>query len=296
MKSGELRENDFAFVYLDVDDPRIAWLAYRGVINSADQKGANPGEISWHLVNTIQRGLISTLRREGLLEGFRLKQFGGALSRLRCIYAHPTLEAAMKATEGVGKFRKENLVAIEPRDPNFIREEYDSYWVTNFDALSSDQAAKNYWAHEHSNEPALELLLSGSFSILGTTVRKRAYETIKKVAPNSLAMLELARLAEMFSSDLGAIAPFIVMEENGPVLSSVIMYNEDEGNKVWSQALGRAKDDKTFQMNWDDIKPLTASDPKYDAYFSTPDFKGLNKSFRIEKANELKEFIDAVLE
>jgi hypothetical protein len=71
----EICETDFAFVYLDVDDPHVAWLAYRGLLNSCDISSTNPGNISWFLVDVIKGGLVSTLRREGVLEGFLLREF-----------------------------------------------------------------------------------------------------------------------------------------------------------------------------------------------------------------------------
>lgn len=62
--SDEIRKDDFAFVYLDMD-PHVAWLAYRGLLNSCDIATANPGNISWFFVDVIKRGLVSTLRRKG---------------------------------------------------------------------------------------------------------------------------------------------------------------------------------------------------------------------------------------
>jgi hypothetical protein len=205
------------------------------------------------------------------------------------------MDAAMKGAEGVGKFRKENLVAIEPRLPNFVREQYDSQWATNFDSMKADDAAMEYWTHGQSKAPVPELLLSGTFSILGTKVRMRAYERIMETDPNSLAMLELARLAVEFESDLGAVTPFVVNENNVPILASIMRYDEREGTQIWERALRLAKEDKTFPINWKDAKPLTTRDPKYDAAFSVPNFKGLMKPLRIEKAEQIQEFIDGIL-
>jgi Protein of unknown function (DUF2441) len=100
----EFYESDFAFVYLDVDDPHVAWLAYRGLLNSCDIATANPGNISLFFVDVIKRGLVSTLRREGLLEGSRLREFPNLPSRFKCIYAYPTLDAAASGNFGRGSF------------------------------------------------------------------------------------------------------------------------------------------------------------------------------------------------
>src|SRR5258707_1549275 len=73
--NSELKEDDFAFVYLDVDQLPIAWLAYRGVINSCDVQTANPSNLSFFLMDVVQRGLDATLRREGVLEPMRVKDY-----------------------------------------------------------------------------------------------------------------------------------------------------------------------------------------------------------------------------
>ena len=50
--NSEIRDDDFAFVYLDVDHLPVAWLAYRGMINSPDVSSANPGNLSLFLMDT----------------------------------------------------------------------------------------------------------------------------------------------------------------------------------------------------------------------------------------------------
>ena len=227
--SDEIREDAFAFVYLDVEDPRIAWLAYRGLITSSDNTEANPGNISWHAFNTLCRGVTASLRREGKLEACRLHSFPSKLSRLTAVYAYPNIEAAERGSEGRGKFRRENLVAIHPAG-DFRREEYDSEWASNFDSLDAESAASSYWSGEKSKKPLPELLLQGRFWIYGTRVRKRAYEVIKKRGLNSLAILELSRLAPEFGCDLGTIAPWVRKGGDGvPILTSVMKYEDAEG-------------------------------------------------------------------
>src|SRR5438876_6243144 len=107
----EIRSDNFAFVYLDVDYPPVAWLTYRGIINSSDIESANPGNLSLFLMDVVQRGMQSTLRREGLIEGFRLRDCPSFISRLKCVYAWPSLEMAARGSYGRGKFQEKNLVA-----------------------------------------------------------------------------------------------------------------------------------------------------------------------------------------
>jgi hypothetical protein len=236
------------------------------------------------------------LRREGVLEGFRLREFPNLPSRLRCVYAYPTLDAAARGNFGRGKFRTENLIAITRAMDNFRTSTHDSNWISNFDSLAMDTARK-YWAGETTREPHFESLLNGRFWILGTRVRKRAYQTIKNVWPNSLALVELSRLAIEFGSDLGAAAPWLVREGDQVFVRHIIRYNEQEGLEILKQALERTKRDRTFQVNWADLEPLRRSvdDRDADAKFCLPDSRPYDHVFRHDKLAELAEYIKPIL-
>lgn len=201
-----------------------------------------------------------------------------------------------RSNEGRGKFSAENLVAIVPADTDFKSEEHDSTWITNFDSLPKD-SAKRYWEGELTKEPLRELLLDGRFLILGTTVRKRAYETIMTVCPNALALLELSRLAAYFGSDLGAVAPWLKKDADRIFVTHIISYSEKEGLEIFRRAIEENKRDPSFAVNWDDLKPLCVKqeDPQLDALFSAPDFRCYDHDLRVDKINELNEFIAAAL-
>jgi hypothetical protein len=290
-QEGEILSDDFAFVYLDVDNPTIAWLVYRGLLNSPDVTTANPGQISWFLVDLLKRGLESTLRREGALEGCRIKQFPQAISRLKCVYAYPTIEAAERGDYRRGKFRKENLVAIAPASGIRVQK-YDSQLITDFDSLPVD-TARQYWSGERTRDPHLEYLLSGRFSILGTAVRNRAYQTIKSAWPNALALLELSRLAVEFGSDLGTTAPWIKQEGERTFVRHIIRYDEDEGLEILRRTLEQTKVDPQFPVNWADLEPLRrpAEDCAADERFKVPDTRPYDHELRADKLDELKKFI-----
>ncbi len=292
---GEVRSDDFAFVYLDVDDPVIAWLVYRGVLVSPDGRFANAGHISWFLVQTLRRGIFSTLRREGALEGYRLKEFSGATSRLRCVYAYPTLDAAERGNEGRGKFRRENLVSISPESDEYSQQTYDGQWITDFASLPLE-TARRYWSGEQTRNPHPESLLTGRFSILGTSVRKRAYETVKKHWPNALALLELARLGAEFNSDFGSISAWLVRVDDKMLVAPRIHYDDKEGPEILRRAMKKAAADPQFHVNWNDLEPFRAPPEcrAADERFKMPDcrpFPELNR----EKINELGEFMQRVL-
>jgi len=294
--SSEIYPDDFAFVYLDLDNPDIAWLTYRGIINSPDIPSANPGNISWFLLDVVKRGLVSTLRREGSLEGYRLKEFPTLISRLKCIYAYPTLEMANRGNDGRGKFRKENLVAIAPATPNYKMESYDGNWITNFDSLPVGTARK-YWRGETTKSPHMECLLSGRFMIYGTTVRRRAYETIRMKWPNSLAFLELSRLAAYFGSDLGSISPWLRRDGERVFVEGVIKYDEKEGLEVFRAALEERRRNPAFQINLQDLKPLftPGPNPELDEKFCVPGDNLPKPALRQDKLAELNQFMELVL-
>lgn len=297
MVSDEVRAQDFGFIYLDVDDPAIAWLAYRGLISSSDFTRANPGNISWFSTKLIKRGLSSTLEREGKLEGVRQKFFSEKLSRLNSLYAFDSVETAREALKHLGKFKSENLVSIEPADQNFRREVYDMQWIGNFDLIGFD-AAEGYWSgKKYPNHPLPEALLSGRFWILGTSVRKRAYGTIRRSDPKALAMLELARLAAHFGSNLGAISPWLRKEGETIIVSQIINYDEREGLEVFRSALEEYRKNPEFPINWTDLKPLTGpkEDKNLDDLFRVPDGRPFEHEFRIDKATELAQVVQKIL-
>ena len=230
-RDDELQDDDYAFLYLNVDSLPVAWLAYSGVIASVDVIGGNDTPLSWFLLETIQRGLSSTLRREGRLEGARLARYPHCLSRLQSVFAFPSLSAAQAADEGRGQFHRENLVAIAPIG-NVRRETHDMNIATDFDAMGFD-AADAYWRGPPNANALPELLLQGRFAILGTALRQRAYEKVKGADPNALCMLELSRLAAEFGSDLGSITPRLRQDEDGITASYAFRFDEAEGMAVW---------------------------------------------------------------
>jgi hypothetical protein len=157
---------------------------------------------------------------------------------------------------------------------------------------------KRYWSGERTRTPLIECLLTGRFYILGTEVRKRAYETIKRVNPNGLAMLELSRLAVEFDSDLGSVSPWIKKDLGNLIASYVFRYTEMEGLEVFRQAITKWKNDSGYPINFEDVKPLTSleKDDELDKKFSVLDLRPFEKTFRVDKASKLDEFARLALD
>lgn len=85
---------------------------------------------------------------------------------------------------------------------------YDAEWITQ-DFPVSDFWMHAYFSGQATAAPVWELVVEGQALILGTDLRERAYATVKKTWPQSLAVLELARLAVEVGSDLGAITAML---------------------------------------------------------------------------------------
>jgi hypothetical protein len=249
-------------------------------------------------MDVVQRGLESTLRREGILEGLRRTDYPSQLSLLKCVYAWPSLEMAARGCYGRGKFQEKNLVAIAPIDKAYNRQEHDSNFITDFDSLPALATAKRYWSGERTNTPLIECLLTGRFYILGTEVRKRAYDIIKNANPNALAMLELSRLAVEFDLDLGSVSPWIKRDEDNLIATYVLRYTETEGLEVFRRAITKLKSDSSYPINLRDLKPLTSleENEELDKQFSMPDLRPFEKTFRIDKASKLDEFARLALD
>jgi hypothetical protein len=111
-------------------------------------------------------------------------------------------------------------------------------------------------------------------------------------------MLELSRLAVEFESDLGSISPWIKREGDTLFASYIMRYAEIEGLQVFGNAVKKWQADNRFQINFEDLKPLTASEksPQLDAQFAVPDLRPFEKTFRIDKLSKLEDFARRVID
>jgi hypothetical protein len=132
-----------------------------------------------------------------------------------------------------------------------------------------EAVARRYWQREPSDEPVYEQLLTGEFNICGTAVRNRAYEIVRGDFPDSLALLELARLAPLVGSKLGHVAPWAKIEGDELVFTYIIRYDENEGPEVLRRAIERAQQDPSFQINHRDLERLRNE----NLAFCVPDFR-----------------------
>ena len=205
-----------AFAFLNVERPWIAWLVYRGEMVSP--KASNTQALSvWHashLINARAGQRAAYYNAEKTLENVRRSSFPSKVGRLSGLYLFEDEASARDAgRRWDGKnFREEHLAEVEVvGEPTVSR--YDSEWITSKMRSTDPSWMVSYLSGSPMGErPLWELLVEGRGLVLGTSVRERAYDTVKRKWPQSLALLELSRVAVELNSDLGLILPFLTVE------------------------------------------------------------------------------------
>jgi hypothetical protein len=218
-----------AYVYLDIDDPVVAWMVYRAELVSAPH--AHQRALSVFTTRRLSFGRAA-YERERAIEELRRRSFPDAVSRLAGFYAFPDQESARAAMSwGLPAFRGELLAEIVI-DPISSVSQYDAEWITRC-RLTPDQVwAASYFGGEPSLAPIWELLIDGRAVVYGTEIRKRAYNTVKATWPASLPLLELARVAVELRSDLGLITAAFV-DEGDQLAVRYVMNFADATNPVF---------------------------------------------------------------
>jgi hypothetical protein len=213
-----------AYAYLNVDDPLVAWLVYRGEMVSASELH----ESALSFWSTRRLTSLQYYLQELALDHVRQSSYPGSISRLKGFYLFPdeaSAVAAAKRWDG-GTFRSEFLteVAIEPGSRV---SQYDAEWITHNFLGSQVGWMHSYFSGRATSAPVWELIVEGRAVVSGTALRQRAYATVKKAWPESLAVLELARLAVEVKSDLGAVTPMLFERGGQLVVDYVIRFDND---------------------------------------------------------------------
>jgi hypothetical protein len=201
------------YAYLNVDDPWIAWLAYRGQMVSA-RTAADRVLSVWHAKYLFDAcGAASRLayfERELEIERVRAARFPHAVPRLSGLYFFGDVDTAQRAgRRWDGSFREEHLAEIAITQVAAVSK-FDSEWITAEPASPGDGWIIDYLGSRPRGPwPLWEMLVEGRGVIVGTAVRQRAYETVKRAWPRSLGLLELSRVAVEIGSDLGLITPIL---------------------------------------------------------------------------------------
>lgn len=208
------------YVYLRIDDPLCAWNTYRGVLVSADVIGNERGWLStWVAAMIRNRGPGSTaVARECRLEQHRRSRYPNKVSRSYGIYTFRNKATAERARVEVRLpyMTAESLAEISLAQAKRISI-HDANWITYRTDDPDESWMDAYWKGEPcpDADPLWEQLVSGRVIVLGTQLREQAYEIIRRRFPESLCLLEIARIAAWIESDLGTIAAYLIQRGNG---------------------------------------------------------------------------------
>jgi hypothetical protein len=255
------------YAYLNIKDPVCAWATYRGILVSAGV-AADSGEAG--LVSLMSAGLMhsgrqSRLSNELILERVRRATHPNRVSRLSGMYCFLDIESAQRASALWGSLRnhfRPDYLAELNLQTSFSRDQLDSNWISfsardeNGFFLADDLGWIDlYWSGEPFPDklPIWETLLEGRMVVLGTDLRERAYDVIKEKFPNSLAFLEIARLAAWAGSDLGNTAAWLV-EEGDHVALQYHLDMRDASNPDFLKRLDQLKAEN-HPINWNDLRP-----------------------------------------
>ncbi len=226
MSDDEL-EGGHAYVFLDVDHPVVAWAVARGVLLSA-RHVANLVDDTALPISLMMAGLLQAnphrFFNERLIDEGREKYGPGDASlRLWGMFCFPDQQSAERVLRHRGwggHFRRENLVAVHVEGIGLDRS-FDSNWIT-YAPLTPDglidrdrmEWLEPYWRGEPypKAEPIWEAVVDGRVIVLGTSVRKRAYDNAAAAFPEARVHLELSRIAAWNGYDLGSITPFLFDE------------------------------------------------------------------------------------
>lgn len=248
-----------AFVYLNVENPFVAWAAYRGILVTPPTE--HQGLVSiWYadLLRQIGSGHWVT---EMDLEGLRRDKFPDRNSRLAGFFCFPDINSAKVApllwnSGAKSYFKLENLAEInlsEARGHDIL----DSNWITYSRGANLDPGEwmESYWLGRPypREEPVWETIVEGRATVLGTELRTQAYDVVKARWPGSLAILELSRLAALAGSDLGSIHAFL--SDSGNHYSLDYYMNLEELDKPEFDSSILELIDSGHPVNWEDIRP-----------------------------------------
>lgn len=234
------------FMYLDVENPLVAWNAYRGILVSQKLVQQSTGDTYTQAFSMTAAKIFmdrdwSRLAFEYELEEVRAREFSTCVSRLHCIFVFSDAESALAAARDEswgGHINEEYLTDVGvSAAPSCTR--VDANWVSWM--LQAHQRGDVEWRYgirpywmghvcPHFPQPIWEVLLDGSVTIWGTALRQRAYEVTKQRSPASVCLLEQSRLAASLGSDLGHVSAFVTTEKGKQLLSFYIDMRDAHNN------------------------------------------------------------------
>jgi hypothetical protein len=208
-----LRGARTAWANLNIARPLVAWLVYRGEMVSSSQ--AHAQALGFWLTNALSAESrighrSASFRDEVALETVRCQRVPRAVSRLSGFYLFDDRTSAEVAATTWGRnFRRDALEEVGILTGSRWSR-HDAQWITLNMGTGATGWIEPYLRGEPAGpDPIWELLVDGRAVVFGTRFREAAYDVVKRTWPQSLALLELGRVAAEVQSDLGLILPMI---------------------------------------------------------------------------------------
>lgn len=270
-----------AFVYLNVENPFVAWATYRGILVTPPKD--HQGFVSVWYADLLQQVGSGHWITEMELEGLRRDKFPDRNSRLTGLFCFPDISSAKAApllwnSGAKGYYKLDNLAEINLSQASG-RYALDSNWITYSRGadLDSEEWMESYWLGlpYPREEPVWETIVEGRAIVLGTELRNKAYDVVKACWPDSLAILELSRLAAWAGSDLGSIHAFLSDSRNHYSLDYYMNLEELDKPEFDSKVLELVN--SGHPVNWEDIGPWEDR----NSYGHIPDMRPF--SFKLRK-------------
>ncbi|HEV2547587.1 MAG TPA: hypothetical protein VGU20_09635 [Stellaceae bacterium] len=257
------------YIYLRIDDPLCAWNTYRGVIASANVITTQPGCLSVWVAATIRRDARSSrVIRECNLEKVRRQRYSDKVSRSWGIYTCIDKESADRVQSlGEPHMTTENRAEINLSEARRTST-HDLNWITYHSDDIDSSWMDAYWTGEEcpGHAPIWEKLVDGRVIVLGTQLREKAYSLVKAQFPESLCLMEIARIAAWVGSDVGSIAAFIIAKDDSFAVDYYL--NMEEANDP--TFVKKVADYMRLQpVNREDIDPFISK----GTFGSTPDLR-----------------------
>ena len=226
-------------MHLRVTDPLVAWLTYRGVLQSIDS--AAPAFMSIWATTASRKSTIPPARwfyeREYLLEITRRTDNPAAVSRLTGLFVFPTRAHADRAVAEWPGFEDYYLNEVEIQPGSWVSD-YDADWITSAGQSLDAEASHAYVSGApRTPSPHTEWLVSGRVNVLGTELRSKARHVVEAEWPESVSMLEVARLGAELSSSIGYIAAYPTSVDDH-VHIQYMMDMRDADNTSFTDSLG----------------------------------------------------------
>ena len=273
--------SDRVYAYLNIDDPICAWATYRGVLSSPP---TNKGFLSvWH-AGILKSGDMNRLRIEMKLEEVRTKYFPQMTSRLRGMFCFRDLDSVRLASRSWrNHFSPPNLSELKVLKVSNQYRNHDANWFTwandnPSDSLSTDKWIEDYWIGNPliQGKSIWETIIDGEFIVRNNRIRKEAYARIRDEFPDSVSLLEIARIAARINSNLGAIQSFLLTGNDNKIELNYMMDMQDIENSDFLSLL------RKFLESEEPINKRDLATSLSRGFFGhTPDLRRYSQSWQL---------------